>query len=97
MTSIKQHVSLSLSLCLSLLSQAIQRKGSSLKYIQMRQIILHYKRQKTKQQTPELQSARELYRPSDRRLSAKLVPAFADRGCRVVSATIPPQWLISVF
>jgi hypothetical protein len=30
-----------------------------------------------------------LYRPSDRRLSAKLVPTFADRGCRVVSATDP--------
>jgi hypothetical protein len=29
----------------------------------------------------------ELYRPSDRRLSAKLVPTSADRGCRVVSAT----------
>jgi hypothetical protein len=29
----------------------------------------------------------ELYRPSDRRLLAKLVPTFADRGCRVVSAT----------
>jgi hypothetical protein len=28
--------------------------------------------------------------PSDRRLSAKLVPTFADRGCRVVSATDPP-------
>jgi hypothetical protein len=34
---------------------------------------------------------------SDRRLSAKLVPTLADRGCRVVSATIPPQLLISVF
>jgi hypothetical protein len=33
------------------------------------------------------QSASKLYRPSDRRLSAKLVPTFADRGCRVVSAT----------
>jgi hypothetical protein len=31
----------------------------------------------------------ELYRPSDRRLSAKLVPTFADRGCHVVSATDP--------
>jgi hypothetical protein len=31
----------------------------------------------------------ELYRPSDRRLSAKLVPTFADKGCRVVSATDP--------
>jgi hypothetical protein len=27
--------------------------------------------------------------PSDRRFSAKLVPTFADRGCRVVSATDP--------
>jgi hypothetical protein len=30
-----------------------------------------------------------LYRLSDRRLSAKLVPTLADRGCRVVSATNP--------
>jgi hypothetical protein len=37
------------------------------------------------------ESASELYRPSDRRLSAKLVPTLADRWCRVVSATIPPQ------
>jgi hypothetical protein len=29
-------------------------------------------------------------RPSDRRLLAKLVPTFADRECRVVSATDPP-------
>jgi hypothetical protein len=36
-------------------------------------------------------------RLSDHRLSAKLVPTLADRGCRVVSATIPPQSLISVF
>jgi hypothetical protein len=28
-------------------------------------------------------------RPSDRRMSAKLLPTFADRGCRVVSATDP--------
>jgi hypothetical protein len=33
--------------------------------------------------------ARELYWPSDRRLSAKLVPTFADRGCHVVSVTDP--------
>jgi hypothetical protein len=31
----------------------------------------------------------ELYRPSDFRLSAKLVPTFADGWCRVVSATDP--------
>jgi hypothetical protein len=29
------------------------------------------------------------YRPSDRRLPAKLVPTFADRGCHVVSVTDP--------
>jgi hypothetical protein len=34
-------------------------------------------------------SASELYRPSDRRLSAKLMPTFADEGCRVVIATDP--------
>jgi hypothetical protein len=36
-------------------------------------------------------------RLSDRRLSAKLVPTSADGGCRVVSATIPPQSLIFGF
>jgi hypothetical protein len=36
-------------------------------------------------------------RLSDRRLSGKLVPTLVDRGCRVVSATIPPQSLIPVF
>jgi hypothetical protein len=35
------------------------------------------------------ESARELYRPTDRRLSVKLVPTFADRGCHVVSVTDP--------
>jgi hypothetical protein len=32
--------------------------------------------------TPWLESASELYRPSDSRLSAKLVPTFADRGVK---------------
>jgi hypothetical protein len=54
-----------------------------------------YKQNKKK--TPWLGSASGLYRPSDRRLSAKLVPTLADRGCRVVSATNPPQSLILVF
>jgi hypothetical protein len=31
----------------------------------------------------------ELYRPSDRSLSAMLVPTFADRGCHMVSVTDP--------
>jgi hypothetical protein len=34
-------------------------------------------------------SASELYRPSDRRLSAKRLPTFADKGCHVVSVTDP--------
>jgi hypothetical protein len=40
-----------------------------------------------KKKTSWRQSASELYRPSDRRLSAKLVPTFADKESRVVSAT----------
>jgi hypothetical protein len=36
--------------------------------------------------TPWLLSARKLYRPSDRRLSANSVTAFGDRGCPVISA-----------
>jgi hypothetical protein len=31
----------------------------------------------------------ELYRPSDHRLSAELVPTFVNRGCHVVSVTDP--------
>jgi hypothetical protein len=42
---------------------------------------------KKKKTTPWPKSASELYRPSDHRLSAKLVPTFAGRGCCVVSAT----------
>jgi hypothetical protein len=41
--------------------------------------------------TPWPESASELYRPSDSRLSTKLVPTFADRGVprHVVSVTDP--------
>jgi hypothetical protein len=39
------------------------------------------------QKTPCLEYASELYRPSHRRLSAKLVPTFVDGGCHVVSMT----------
>jgi hypothetical protein len=35
------------------------------------------------------ESASELYRPSDSRLSAKWLPTFADKGCHVVSVTDP--------
>jgi hypothetical protein len=39
--------------------------------------------------TPWTESASELYRPSDRHLSAKLVLTFEDRGSHVVSVTDP--------
>jgi hypothetical protein len=40
-----------------------------------------------KTKTPWSESASELYRLSDRRLSAKWLPTFADRGYHVVSVT----------
>jgi hypothetical protein len=40
-----------------------------------------------KKKAPWSESASELHRPSDRRLSAKLLPTFADKGCHVVSVT----------
>jgi hypothetical protein len=44
--------------------------------------VMTTKTSKNKQtkQTPWSESANELYRPSDRRLSAKLLPTFADKG-----------------
>jgi hypothetical protein len=39
--------------------------------------------------TPWPGSASELYLPSDRRLSANLVPTFVDRVCHVVSVMDP--------
>jgi hypothetical protein len=39
--------------------------------------------------TPWFESASKLYLPSDRRLSAKWSPTFAERGCLVVSVTDP--------
>jgi hypothetical protein len=44
---------------------------------------------KLKNQTQWPESASELYRPSDLRLSVKLVPTFADIRCHVVSVTDP--------
>jgi hypothetical protein len=40
-------------------------------------------------QPPWYESVSKLYRPSDRRLLAKLVPTLVGRGCRVVSAMDP--------
>jgi hypothetical protein len=42
-----------------------------------------------KKQAPSPESASEIYRPSDRCLSAKLVSAFADKECHVVSVEGP--------
>jgi hypothetical protein len=41
----------------------------------------------TRAKTAWPESVSELYRPSDRRLLAKLVPTFANTGCHVVSVT----------
>jgi hypothetical protein len=41
--------------------------------------------------------ASELHRPSDRRLSAKLVPTFADRGVSLSQRGESPAVVISVF
>jgi hypothetical protein len=46
-------------------------------------------RNKLPKQTLWPESASELYRPSDHRLSAKLVSTFADRECHVVNTTDP--------
>jgi hypothetical protein len=40
-------------------------------------------------QTPWPESASELYRPSDRHFSSKLVPTFADGECHLVSVAVP--------
>jgi hypothetical protein len=43
----------------------------------------------SKTKTPRSESASELHRLSDRRLSEKRLPTSADRGCHVVSVTDP--------
>jgi hypothetical protein len=42
-----------------------------------------------KKKSPMPESTSELYRLSDRRLSAMLVPTFVDSECHVVSVTDP--------
>jgi hypothetical protein len=46
--------------------------------------------------TPWLQSASKLYQPSDRRLSAKLVPTFEERGVSSGQRGGSPTTVISV-
>jgi hypothetical protein len=47
--------------------------------------------------SPWSESASELYRPSDLRMSAKRLPTCADRRCHVVSVTDPSGRILSVF
>jgi hypothetical protein len=49
-----------------------------------------------KQQNPWRQSESEPYRPRYCCLSAKLVPTFVGRGCRVVSATNPHRRFLGI-
>jgi hypothetical protein len=50
---------------------------------------MHTNTNKQTKRTPWPESASELYRPSDRRLSAKSLPTFADKDFHVVSVTDP--------
>jgi hypothetical protein len=62
------------------------------KYRFMGLLIFSWKMVETNNKTKQTlwpESVSELYRPCNHRLSMKLVPTFADRGCCVVSATDP--------
>jgi hypothetical protein len=54
-------------------------------------------RTKVNKKTPWPESASELHRPSDRSLSAKLVPTFADRGVSRSQRGGSPTAVFSVF
>jgi hypothetical protein len=56
----------------------------------------HPQTKKKKKKTPWSESASELYRPSDRRLSAKRLPTFADKGATWSARRIPTA-VLSVF
>jgi hypothetical protein len=66
--------------------QEMESVSSSLKPLP---VFTHRRENLKSQNTPWPDSARELYRPSDGRLSGKLMPTFADRGCYVASVTNP--------
>jgi hypothetical protein len=51
--------------------------------------------QTNEEQTLWPEFASELYLPSERRLSSKLVPTFAERKCYVVSVTDPYGRILS--
>jgi hypothetical protein len=71
-----------------------RRYSSTIPYLSFSQCVspgevLKAIRNKMYKNTPWPESASKLYRPSDRRLSGKLVPTFEDRGCHMVSVTYP--------
>jgi hypothetical protein len=59
-----------------------------------RAIRKHLLYKQNKKQTPWPQSASELYQPSNRRLSAKLVRTFADRGLSRSQGGISPAAIL---
>jgi hypothetical protein len=58
-------------------------------YLKYVPLFLNISTLKKKKKTPWSESASELYRPKDHRLSAKWLPTFADKGCHVVSVKDP--------
>jgi hypothetical protein len=51
----------------------------------------------SEKKSPCPESASELYRPSDRLLSAKLVQTFTDKKCHVASVTHPYVRILGFF
>jgi hypothetical protein len=70
-------------ICLKLACRKLSKHTNTHKQNWVANITLH----NLKKKTPWSESASELYRPSDRRLSAKWLPTFADRVCHVVGVT----------
>jgi hypothetical protein len=70
-------------------TNVITRNSGSCSDILVEPLASIFRQLTPKKQTPWPECANELYRPSDRRLSAALVPTFADRRCNVVSVTDP--------
>jgi hypothetical protein len=86
----RRHEIAKLCLLVIISDDHVTRQSLSVTYNRSSDIVVFI----TSEKTPWPESASELYRLSDRRLSAKLVPTFADRGCHVVSATYPTSPLI---
>jgi hypothetical protein len=64
-------------------------QGYQQQSVQVEQQTKELIQQSSIKKTPWSESTSELYRPNDRRLLAKLVSTFADRGCHVVSVIDP--------